>query len=291
MQNGKSLTERPVGVLHHPKKTESFGIADDICAWLAEHNIETWRGDVWDEESILPHIPETGFLLTLGGDGSMLRAARMSAGYDVPVLGVNMGRLGFLAEMTLEDWQSKLEKIIMGDYWLEPRMMLRTETHRDGDTLGSQIALNDVVISRGSMARVVRVRVEVDGESFTTYVADGIIISTPTGSTAYALAAGGPILPPELRNILMLPIAPHLTLDRSVVLAEGAHITIHPHTDQQAILTVDGQVVFELNANDRIEVRSSDHTSHFIRLGNRNYFYKTLLERLEPKQTDAVDWK
>jgi NAD+ kinase len=152
-----------------------------------------------------------------------------------------MGRLGFLSEMGPEDWSAKLPKVLDGEYWIEERMMLKTETWRGDERIGEHIALNDVVISRGGLARVIRLHTEIDGDKLTTYVADGLIVATPTGSTAYALAAGGPILPPELHNILVLPIAPHLTLDRAIVLAEGSRVSVDVKTDHQAILTVDGQ--------------------------------------------------
>ena len=142
-------------------------------------------------------------------------------------------------------------------------------------------ALNDVVVSRGSLARVVRIRADVNGGHLTTYVADGVIVSTPTGSTAYALAVGGPILPPDLRNILLIPIAPHLSLTRPIVLDRGSVVTLHVQTDHTAILTVDGQFLIDLQDGDRVIVTSSPHTARFVRVQPRSYFYKTLLERLK----------
>jgi NAD+ kinase len=168
-------------------------------------------------------------------------------------------------------------------------MMLQTHAWRGETLIGQHEALNDVVISRGSLARVVRLKTEIDGDHLTTYVADGLIVATPTGSTAYALAVGGPILPPELRNILVLPIAPHLTLDRAIVLSEGSTIRISVMTDHQAILTVDGQSEIEMQDGDVVEVGASEHTSRFVRLGPRTYFYHTLLDRLEPKQVDQAE--
>ena len=141
-------------------------------------------------------------------------------------------------------------------------------------------ALNDVVISRGGLARMVTVQTWVDEGYLTTYRADGVIVSTPTGSTGYALAAGGPILPPELKNILLIPICPHLSLDRPVVLAQGVTVTLKAHADYPPILTVDGQFEIALADGDRVEVRASPHVSHFIHMQDRAYFYRTLMERL-----------
>jgi NAD+ kinase len=142
-------------------------------------------------------------------------------------------------------------------------------------------ALNEVVVSRGSLARIVRLATWIDGDYLTTYAADGLIVSTPTGSTGYALAAGGPILPPELRNILLIPIAAHLSLDRAVVLSEGAQVALEVYSDHQVILTVDGQFEVEVQDGDRVEVKASPDSAHFVRLRSPAYFYRTLMSRLK----------
>jgi NAD+ kinase len=273
-----------VAVLYHPKKEATRPVADAIVAWLEAAGFETWLGSTWDEEAVRRQIARLDLMIVLGGDGSLLRTARMAAGHSVLLLGVNMGRLGFLSEVTPETWQSLLPQVVAGKYWIERRMMLRARSWRGETLLGEHLALNDVVISRGSLARVVWLDTEIDSDQLTTYVADGLVISTPTGSTAYALAAGGPILPPELHNILILPIAPHLTLNRPIVLAEGSIIRVTIGTDHQAILTVDGQFEFELRNRDCVEVCASEHASHFVRLGKPTYFYHTLLERLGIKR-------
>ena len=271
---------RRVAVLHHPKKEETRPVAQAIAHWAESCGLEPWLGDTWDEAAIREHIPELDLIIVLGGDGSMLRAARMAAGHSTPLLGVNMGRLGFLSELTPGSWRELLPRVVAGEYWIERRMMLQARSYRAGMLRGEHLALNDVVISRGSLARVVRLETEIDDDTLTTYIADGLVISTPTGSTAYAMAAGGPILPPELHNILVVPIAAHLTLNRAIVLAEGSVIRVTVGTDHQAILTVDGQFEFEMRDQDRVEVSASDHASHFVRLGKRTYFYHRLLERL-----------
>jgi NAD+ kinase len=220
----------------------------------------------------------------LGGDGTLLRAARLGAPHGVPMLGVKMGRLGFLAEVFPEHWQAPLLRMLQGDYWIEERLMVHTSLTRDGDgdmcTVCQYDALNDVVLSRGALARVVRISVELDGGYLTTYTCDGLIVSTATGSTGYALAVQGPILPPELRNMLVIPIAPHLSMDRAVVLAEGTEIRLRVYSDHQTMLTVDGQFVVEVQEGDEIVVTSSPHLARFIRLRDRSYFYQTLMEKL-----------
>jgi NAD+ kinase len=245
----------------------------------ADHGFLTWIGSTWDEESVGGEIADLDLVVTLGGDGSILRAARMACAHGVPVLGVNLGRLGFLAEVEPDEWEAALPRLARGDYWLEERMMLNAQYHR-GDQCHGYEALNDVVVSRGSLARIVRLETHIDGSFLTTYAADGLIVATATGSTAYAFAVGGPILPPQLKNILLLPIAPHLSIERAIVLSQGAVVKVLVHTDHQAILTVDGQFEYELQDGDWVTVQASRYIGRFVRLQDRTYFYRTLMERL-----------
>jgi len=222
-------------------------------------------------------------LVTLGGDGSILRAARAAAPYGTPILGVNLGRVGFLTEAEPETWRDVLSRTLVGDYWVEERMMLHVAARRDGEPLGQAEALNDVVVGRGARAQVVHLHTEVDGGRLATYVADGLIVATPTGSTAYALAAGGPVLPPQLRNILLVPIAPHLSMERPVVLSEGVTVRIIVAGGRPAVLTVDGEVHAEMESGDEVVVEASPHVARFARVQERTYFYKTLVARLVPR--------
>jgi len=228
-------------------------------------------------------LQEAELLVTLGGDGSILRAARAAAPCGTLLLGVNLGRVGFLTEAEPETWREVLSQVLSGDYWVEERMMLRVMAWRSGESLGQAEALNDVVVGRGAQARVVHLRTEVDGGYLATYVADGLIVATPTGSTAYALAAGGPILPPHLRNILLVPVAPHLSMDRPIVLAEGVTVRIVVVGGRPAVLTVDGQVQARLESGDEVMVEASPHVACFARVQERTYFYKTLVTRLVPR--------
>lgn len=268
-----------IGLLHHPKLPATQPLAETMARACQEYGVEAWTGSTWDEESVNKEIADLDLVVTLGGDGSILRAARMASRHGVPVLGVNMGRLGFLAELEPNQWNSALARILDGEYWLEQRMMLYAEYHRQQETRGYE-ALNDVVISRGSLARIVRLETHIDGSYLTTYAADGLIVATATGSTAYSFAAGGPVLPPQLKNILLLPIAPHLSMDRAIVLSQGAVVKILVHTDHQAILTVDGQFEYELHDGDLVTVQASRNSGLFVRLQDQQYFYRTLMERL-----------
>ncbi len=239
------------------------------------------------------HIDATDMVVAIGGDGVMLRAARMCAPYGVPVLGINMGHLGFLTEIQRpDDWDAAMAKVLAGQYWIEQRMMLRLTARREDQVIAQTEALNDVVISRGAVTRMIRLDTYIDGDWATTYNADGLIISTATGSTAYALACGGPILPPELRNILVVPVAPHLSLERPIVLPEGAmiEVVVSPTTQTEVVLSTDGVPMNgSLYSCDRVHVQASDHVSRFVRLRERNYFYRSLLDRLEPRTPTPPD--
>lgn len=275
-----------VGILHHPMKPESLALAEEIAHFLRDEGVaDVWRESAWDVEPVMTHIAESDLLVTLGGDGTMLRAARMGASYSVPMLGVKMGRLGFLAEVQPEDWQGPLRQMLRGDYWIEERLMITARVERAGEDGAWQAAhsfeaLNDVVVSRGDLARVVRIAAELDGGYLTKYTCDGLIVSTSTGATGYALAVGGPILPPELRNMLLIPIAPHLSMDRAVVLSEGTEVRLKTYADHRPILTVDGQVVVEMESGDEVVVKSSPHVAQFIRMRDKSYFYRGLVEKM-----------
>jgi NAD+ kinase len=277
-----------VAILHHPKKPESLELAKKIGDYLIVAGIpDIWHESAWDLEMTAAHLPRVDLLITLGGDGTLLRAARMGAPYTVPMLGVKMGRLGFLAEIQPTDWEAPLAAILDGHYWVEERLMVRMHVDRPNPENGareiicSYDALNDVVLSRGNLARVVRISAELDDGHLTTYTCDGLIVSTATGSTGYALAVGGPVMPPELRNILLIPIAPHLSMDRAVILSEGATIRLQATSDYPPMVTVDGQVVVEVQEGDRILVVGSPHLARFVRVRDRSYFYQTLMDKMQ----------
>jgi NAD+ kinase len=287
---------RSIGVLFHPRKPESQGLAQDIGNFLKESGVEEiWFESAWESEAVLTHVTEVDLLITLGGDGTLLRAARLGAAHHVPMLGVKMGRLGFLAELQPEAWQEPLARVLAGDYWVEERLMVRARLERrDPSGTVQRVceydALNDVVLSRGGLARVVRIAVKLDGGYLTTYTCDGLIVSTATGSTGYALAVDGPILPPELRNILVIPIAPHLSMDRAIVLSEGTEIRMRAYSDHEAALTVDGQFVVEVKEGDEVIVVGSPNLARFIRLRDRSYFYQALMDKLRGPETKEHSW-
>jgi len=263
-------------VTAYPKMPEAFAEAQAMSAYLKEKGMEAPCGSLYDE-ALRKRVKKGEFdmLVAVGGDGSVLRAGHLCAPSNVPILGVNLGRLGFLIQIERKEWRKYFEKLFNGKAWVEKRMMLHAKHIRAGETLGGSNALNEVVVGRGQYLRPVHLSVSVDERQLTSYVADGIIASTATGSTAYALAAGGPILPPELRNILLVPIAPHLSVDRAVVLAEGSSVSIVVKSEN-AVLSVDGQPPTSLMEDDLVKVTAADVSAQFVRFGDPGYFYRNL---------------
>jgi NAD+ kinase len=274
-----------IGILAHPLRPHAGLVGERILSALSERGCEAWLRTAWEPADVTALVAESDLIVAIGGDGAMLRAARLCAPSDVPVFGINSGHLGFLTEVGETEWEGALDVILADHYWVESRMMITCSVRQGGVERLIGDALNDVVISRGAAARSVLLETYIDHGWATTYNADGLIIATPTGSTAYTLAVGGPILPPELKNILVVPVAPHLTMDRPMVLSEGAmvEVVVSPETTTDVILTVDGEQVSALDLGDCVVIRASERISRFVRLRDRNYFYRSLLDRMEPR--------
>lgn len=277
-----------ISITSHPKISEAKLLADKISSFLETRGV--WSNFGYLNEGEFSQRIESGeidLLIALGGDGTMLRSGHLCGPSGVPILGINLGKFGFLTEIEYHRWQDLLPRLFDGNYWTEKRMMLRADQWRGNSIIGTWEVLNEVVVTRGHIIRPVHLTAYVDGRFLTTYVADGMIASTATGSTAYALAAGGPILPPELRNILIVAVAPHLSVDRAVVLPEGATVSITVHTDHQAVLSPDGQPPIEMNDGDRIDAYASEHSVKFIRFQEPDYFYKNLTLHMSQNPSTA----
>lgn len=277
-----------IAVIVQPKLQEAVTEAQKVAEHLVNIGVQATYGFLYNED-LRRRIKEGEFdiLIAIGGDGTMLRAGHLAGPLGIPILGINMGHFGFLMEVQQHQWQEFLPRLLQGDYWLEKRMTLQAEQWRAGEKLGSWFVLNEVAVSRGQIIRPIRLITSVDGRYLTTYVADALLASTPTGSTAYALAAGGPILSPELRNILLIPVAAHLSLDRAIVLAEGSSVSIVVHTDHQAVFSVDGHVPIGIAEDDRVDVRAGDHTVQFIRFQDPGYFYRNLTPHMSQNPSTA----
>jgi NAD+ kinase len=281
---------RRVAVAAYPRIEKSMQLAESISAFLQQRGLDASPASIHDED-LRRAVQANAFdlLIALGGDGTMLRAGHLCAPYGLPILGINLGRIGFLTEIEPDQWQATMERLLQGEYWLEHRMMLHAALERGGQLIGEWEALNECVIGRGAMVRLIRLHTEVDGRLLATYAADGLIIATPTGSTAYALAAGGPILPPELRNILIVPVAPHLSIDRAVVLHEGSSVHVTIRTDHQASLSIDGQLPVDVLDQDCADVRVGEYSATFVRFQDPGYFYRNLTSRLVQNSAPGAD--
>lgn len=272
------------GILYHPEKEDAFDKALEVQSWLQAQGVAAWLERVYDgaaEESALRQkLPGTSLLVVLGGDGATLRAARLAAPLRVPLFSINMGRVGFLSEAQLDNWQARLSRVLAGNCWTERRLMLKAHLQRGGQTITNFIALNDIVVGRAAQARVLRLHLYLDDDLVTTYTADALIVATPTGSTAYALAAGGPLLPPQLLNYLVIPVAPHLSLDRAVILHEDAVVSIEVEMDHEATVAADGQHTTALQNHDKVIIGKHQDETLFARVSSPTYFYHRLMERL-----------
>ena len=269
------IPKRPV-VVAYSKMPEAFAEAEQVVKFLKEKGFPAPHGSIYDEDlRRRVKAREFDLLIAMGGDGTMLRAGHLCAPSGVPILGIMMGRLGFLMQVQRDEWPQMLERLFQGEAWIEHRMMLAAEHVRGGETLATWQALNEVVVGRGLALRAIRLEASVDGRPLTTFVCDGLIASTATGSTAYALAAGGPILPPDLRNILLVPIAPHLSVDRAVVWSAGATVSMLVQSDN-SVVSVDGQAPLALDESDRVVVRAAEYAARFVRFGDPGYFYRNL---------------
>jgi NAD+ kinase len=266
----------------HPLNQQAIQLAEEIRDWLEGQGKITLLGRM-DESDLREQVSQgdQDLLIALGGDGTMLRAGHISAPSRVPILGINLGRYGFLTEIQRDDWRAAIERVLKGDYWLEERMMLQTILARDGQTLGTWQALNDAVISRGETIRPVQFEILINAKQLSTIVADAVVVSTATGSTAYAMAAGGPILSPELRNIILVPVAPHLSIEQALVLSEDVLVSVTVQTSHQAVISIDGQPPVDLESGDIVEITASDQSVKFIRFQDPGYFYRNLIPYMD----------
>lgn len=269
-----------LGIVVNPELDEARTLALQVQAVATRLGVSNWRSTADDVACERMDLQGTDLLLVMGGDGTILRVARVAARYQTPVMGVGFGRLGFLAEVSPPGLVHRLEELLAGHFWIEDRLMIRAIVLRHDGPDGPYDVLNDVVAGRGTLARVVDTSVLVDGEYVTTFVGDGVIVSTPTGSTAYSLAAGGPILDPGLSNILITPIAPHLSFLRSLVLPHTATVELSVASKVDASLSIDGQIDLKLGRTDVVRITKSPLVSRFARIHPRSYFYRSLSQRL-----------
>ncbi len=278
---------RCVGVIVKPHQPEAVGTICQLAAWLTERGIKLVgtprieRDEVERQTGCVIEISEpkelaasVDLVIVLGGDGTMIAAARMLGDREVPVLGVNFGTLGYLAEFRPEEMIPTLASIVAGrTYCLDRRVMLTAEICRGEERLPGNHVLNDVVISKSALARIIEMETHLNGLFVNTFRADGLIVSTPTGSTAYNLSAGGPVVYPSMNAVVVTPICPHTLSNRPLVVPDDSVIEITLRTPQEEVaVTLDGQVGFPLEVGDRVRITKSHTTFNLLQPANRNYF-------------------
>lgn len=284
---------RRVGVVVKPNHAEALQTTCRLVEWLTTHGIklvgtpELSRERIEAETgcAVLIVPPErlaasVDLVVVLGGDGTMIATSRMLGDYDVPVLGINYGTLGYLAEFRVEEMFQALASVLAGDYRIDTRVRLAVDLYRGGEMLMHQRALNDVVINKSALARIIEIEARMNGMLISGFRADGLIVSTPTGSTAYNLSAGGPVVYPSMNALVITPICPFTLSDRPIVVPDDCLVELRLRTpDEEVVLTLDGQFGLPIQTEDRILIRKSLTTFKIVQPKNRNYF-EVLREKL-----------
>jgi NAD+ kinase len=259
---------RAVGLVPHPTRETAAELARYASTRLAEHGIDV-RCPAGDDEP----LDATGLdvVISLGGDGTMLRAVDLAYEAGVPVLGVNVGQMGYLTEVEPADFDPALDRLVAGDYEVAERMVLEITVESAGSARGRWFALNEAVLEKVHTGRLARLEVEINGTFFTTYAADGVIVATPTGSTAYSFSARGPIVSPRHRCLLLTPVSPHMLFDRSLVLAAEEVLRFVVCDDHSVVLTADGRELGELAAGDAVSCWGPARPARIVTLGPRDF--------------------
>jgi NAD+ kinase len=272
-----------VGIVYNPRTPQSKVLVQQLADNLGLGE-SSWIVPAYDSEYQAPP-PSTSFIITVGGDGTILWATQIAAPRGIPILGVNLGRVGFMTELRADEAVSRVGEYLDGGAWVEERTMLQAKVvsaTAKGTAESPQLALNDVVVGRSAVSRLVHLEVRIDRSLLTTYRADAVIVATATGSTGYSISARGPILHPQSRDLLLNPVATHLGLASALVLPPDSVVEVTLRSDYQAVLSVDGRVDLELNPGETVEVKRSSHIARFLRSQPSNHFYTVLTERLSP---------
>ena len=278
---------KKIGVFCKPKAPSATGTLSKLVPWLRERDyqvfLDTATATLINETSSQEKgeiSQQADLLIVLGGNGTLLSVARTAHPHDVPILAVNLGSLGFLAEISLDELYPTLENILAGKFEVENRMLLNACIWRNGSKVEDHNVLNDVVINKGVVARVINLQVLVNGQYMTSYRADGLIIATPTGSTAYSLSAGGPIIHPSMHTLVLSPICPFTLTNRSILIPDQSIIQVKLVTEYDDVrITLDGQEGYDMKAEDILEIQKTKNTLQLIRGPKKNY-YQILREKL-----------
>jgi len=269
---------KKVGIVFNPLVEAAKTKAVELKSYLDGVRVANWVRSSWEVAQHPQDVNGTDLLLSVGGDGTILRAAQAVVAAGVPILGINLGKLGFMTELAAGEALEKLPEVLNGGGWLDERAMLEAQVAGDGKTYN---ALNDIVVARGAIARIVNIEAVIDGEPFTTYRADGVIVATATGSTGYALAAGGPVLSPQAAEMVLVPILPHLSLSHPLVLPASAAVDLKVNTSNPATLSVDGNINLTLEDGAMVTVKRSKVVARFWRVHSKVSFYRMLAQKLK----------
>lgn len=277
---------KKIGIIFHPLKEAAGILTRELEQFLGTRGVSAWLCSAWEGETARAQVDDTDLVLSIGGDGTILRAAQAILPRSVPITGINLGNLGFMTELSVDEARDKLSALLAGEGWLDERSLLEVTLPATVESPAPRTfhALNDAVIAHGEVARVIRVEASVDGELLTTYKADGVIVSTATGSTGYSLAAGGPILHPQAKEMLLLPIVPHLSASYKLVLPPASTIELRVSTLHTAMLTVDGHISTPLPSGTTVTAKRSENTVRFLRIHPDTSPWGSLEKRLKGKQ-------
>ena len=273
-----------VGIFYHPLVETTQIKAKQLQDFLVSRRITVWLCSAWEAESSRAHLDTTDLVLSVGGDGTILRSAQAVVPRMIPIIGINLGKLGFMTELSADEAIDRLPALLSGEGWADERAMLQAELVVDGKKTGTYHALNDVVVARGAIARLIRVSASIDGKPLANYKADGVIAATATGSTGYSLAAGGPILYPQSKDFLLTPITPHLSPDYTLVLPAETSVQLTVTAPRQATLSIDGHINIPLADGASITVRNSPYRTRFLRIHPEDSFYSSLEQKLKGKR-------
>lgn len=280
-----------IGIIPNLQKASSLDVTKGLIKWLEDQNIKVLLNEITARESERPDLARdsteiyknSDFIIVLGGDGTLLSVARQVIWHKTPILGINLGHLGFLTEFEQDNMFEGLEKIKKGECRIEEKLMLEAVVVKNNMISDNFQALNDIVISKGSFSRIIRLKTYINNSYIETYSADGIIISSPTGSTAYSLSAGGPILSPEVKGMVITPISPHIMSSRSIVISQEEKVRVEVVGGKNDVmLTIDGQQGYRLNEGDVIIVRKSDFAANMIKIKDKN-FYNVLRTKMNER--------
>ena len=295
MDNMEKSVNAPsrIVVTWHPEIEEARVTAAEITADLKRRQVDCVESYSLNDKKFRDELREGkfDFMIALGGDGTMLRAGKLGAPVNVPVMGINFGHFGFLVETQRDEWHARLNDLFSGNWEIDRRMMIHAEHYRGEKKLHSWEVLNDVVIARGMSLRPVHLFVHVNEIELAEYVADGLILSTATGSTSYSQSVGGPILRPDMRNMLLTPISPNLCVDRSLVLPDTDTIRFELGGNVEAIISPDGYEGGPLDFGDQIRARASEHSALFVRFGDKGIFYRNITRYMQRNPTIKGDYR